>query len=85
VIEYWVDKALLLFRHTRPKNIGTEISELMSRLVPFAIFLYALFLWADMLLLEASNATYLTLVWMFAMLIYLFIPTDLVLSYFSKR
>jgi hypothetical protein len=41
-IGYWTDKFMLLRKHSRPTRMSSELSELMTKLIPLAIFLYSL-------------------------------------------
>jgi hypothetical protein len=41
VIEYWVDKVLLLRRHSRPQRMGGDMARDMVRIIPWAVVVYA--------------------------------------------
>jgi hypothetical protein len=75
--DYMISKYLLLRRHSRPNRLSSDLSNTITRLVPFGIFLYALSLFFFMNMLESDGAG-VAFVWMLVCLTHLFLPISLV-------
>ena len=43
LVEYWIDKYILLRRNCRPPNIGRNLVETMSQFIPIGVFLNCVF------------------------------------------
>ncbi len=39
IVEYWVDKFILLRRHSRPLAMGKELNETIQRFIPIGVLL----------------------------------------------
>lgn len=75
-MEYWIDKYMLLRRHSRPSRISDEIGDLISSLIPWVIFLYSLmlFIYMQYLFEDYEYNSNLSFMWMMIMLVYLALP-----------
>ena len=75
VIEYWVDKTLLLRRHARPQRISGDLNRSMIRILPWAVVVYAvmLFVFMEQLNPDYSGAAF---VWMWITLAIALFPTS---------
>lgn len=74
-LEYWIDKYVLLNRHSRPVRFGSDLSSVMTHILPYAVFIYAVmtYVFMDELSPDISLPAF---VWMWIVFVYLFFPLD---------
>jgi len=75
LIEYWVDKALLLRRHARPLISSGDLNRSMVRLLPWAVVVYAVMLYVFMELLNSDDSTA-AFIWMWITIGIALFPTS---------
>jgi hypothetical protein len=81
-ISYWVDKTILLRRHQRPNWMSSELSDVMGQIMPWAIFIYAAFMYMFFNLLDIQ--VLLCFIILLIMLAYLITPVDTSVKYLCK-
>jgi hypothetical protein len=55
-IEYFVDKYLLLRRHSRPNRLSSDLANVMTTMIPWAIFFYSVMNFVFNDVLESDGA-----------------------------
>mmetsp|Transcript_32762 Transcript_32762/g.5959 ORF Transcript_32762/g.5959 Transcript_32762/m.5959 type:complete len:115 (+) Transcript_32762:1602-1946(+) len=75
LFEYWVDKYLLLNRHSRPIRFGAYLSGVMSKLIPYAILIYSITNYVFIKELSEDQET-IALIVLVSMIAYFVIPFD---------
>lgn len=75
LFEYWISKYLLLRRHTWPKRLSGELSQIMLHVIPMSVLLYSIMNYVCMRYLNPSQSLP-ALIWMIIMFVVVFIPVD---------
>jgi hypothetical protein len=75
VLSYWVDKTLLLKRHSRPNRLSGRLQEVMSKFVPWAVSIYAAMTYVWMNALNPDNSQ-VALIWLLIVLAFIILPID---------
>lgn len=84
IVQYWVDKMLLIKRHSRPARLSGALSAAMVRIIPFAILIYAIMNYVFMWKLNSEDS-YVAFVWMWIVVSYFVFPIDLMFSCCRKK
>lgn len=75
IVEYWVDKILLLRRHSRPLKTSGDLNRSMVRLLPWAVVVYAVMLFVFMQSLSPDDSTA-AFIWMWITIGIALFPTS---------
>jgi hypothetical protein len=84
IVQYWVDKMLLIKRHSRPARLSGALADAMVRIIPFAILIYAIMNYVFMWKLNSEDS-YVAFVWMWIVVSYFVLPINMMLSCCRKK
>ena len=83
VLEYWMDKYLLLRRHSRPNRLSGDLSMYMTKIIPWGVLLYAVMNFVYMDILNPDNSGP-ALACLIVVVVYIFIPIELLFGCCKK-
>lgn len=84
LLDYWVDKVLLIRRHARPLRMSGEMSQVMVSMVPWAVMIYAIMNFVFIYKLNQDDSAP-AFIWMLITIGINFLPIGTIFRKFSRK